>query len=372
MSARPDSPLVVDLDGTLTFADTLFESIVVLAKKMPVFLLFMPFLLLRGRAYLKEWIALRVDLPADSLPYRQDLLEYLRSEKERGRKIILATAAHQSIALNVSAHLGLFDQVLASSSALNLKGKAKLQAIQVNVGEDFVYAGDSKADLPIWASSGAAILVGLSASTARSARSLTKIECEFPKQTVTLRDWLRAIRMHQWMKNLLLFVPILTAFSFLEIEKVIAITVSFFAFSLAASATYIANDLWDLQSDRHHPRKRLRPFASAKISIPIGITVAALFLVVAFSLATFVSYGFVLMLLIYVFLTTFYSLVLKSYVLLDVIMLSVLYTFRILTGSIAIGVSTSSWLLVFSVFVFLSLEHNTWFSLSLNFSLKAN
>lgn len=170
-----------------------------------------------------------------------------------------------------------------------------------------------------------------------------------------LAVWLRALRVHQWMKNLLLFVPMLTAFSFLEIGKLATMMVAFLAFSFAASATYMVNDLWDLENDRAHPRKRLRPFASAKLPILHGLAVAGGALALAFVLAFAVSKGFFLMLLLYLVLTSAYSWALKEYVLIDVLMLSLLYTLRILAGSVAIGIATSSWLLAFSVFMFLSL-----------------
>lgn len=348
-------PLVVDLDGTLTPTDTLVESVVRLIRTSPLNLLRLPFWLLKGRAGFKEAVAMHVSIPPESLPYRGPLLDYLREEKEKGRPLVLATAAHQSIAEGVSRHLGLFDQVLASRSDHNLKGSAKLQAIRDKVGETFVYAGDSRADLPIWRSAEAAILVGVAPETAAEVRGDTPIEREFPAERVSLAVWLRALRVHQWTKNLLLLVPLLTAFSFLDVSKLLAIGLAFLSFSFAASATYMVNDLWDLDNDRAHPRKCKRPFASATLPILRGVTVAGLALGLACVMALAVSRGFFLMLLLYLVLTSAYSWVLKAYVLVDVLMLSILYTLRILAGSVAIGVVTSSWLLAFSAFMFLSL-----------------
>lgn len=245
--------------------------------------------------------------------------------------------------------------MLATDLGRNLKGKAKLESIQEKLGGEFVYAGDSRADIPIWKAAKAAILVGVATDIAVVIRRDVPIEQEFPNEGVGFAVWLRALRVHQWLKNLLLFVPLLTAFSFTEMEKLTTMAVAFLAFSFAASATYIINDLWDLESDRAHPRKRLRPFASAKIPILQGITVAATALVIAFMMAFSVSKEFFLMLLLYLILTSAYSWVLKKYVLIDVLMLSLLYTLRILAGSVAIGIATTSWLLMFSVFMFLSL-----------------
>lgn len=350
-----DIPLVVDLDGTLTPTDTLLESLVALGRHSPASLLLLPGWLLAGRAGFKEAIAKRVTLEADKLPYNQPLLDYLHEEKSRGRAIILATAAHHSIAEPVARHLNMFDQVLATRPENNLKGRAKLQAIQENVGDSFVYAGDCAADLPIWKQAKAAILVGVPERVATQVRQETPIEREFERPASGLATWLRALRVHQWVKNMLLFVPMLTAFEFTDFAKLVHMVLAFMAFSLAASATYVVNDLWDLTSDRVHPRKRLRPFASGALPIHHGLLVAGAALALALVLATSVSAGFLGMLLAYLALTSFYSWVVKEYVLMDVLMLSLLFTIRILAGAVAIGVATSSWLLAFSAFTFLSL-----------------
>lgn len=223
------------------------------------------------------------------------------------------------------------------------------------MGSSFIYAGDSRADIPVWKAADAAILVNVSPSTEKTVRQHTPVEYRLQENDASFALWLRALRVHQWLKNLLMFVPLLTAFSFLDISKLTSMMLAFLSFSLAASATYIGNDIWDLENDRAHPRKRHRPFASGRLSIPKGLAASTFLLLAAFTLALMVSSGFALMLLLYLALTSIYSLVLKEYMLIDVLMLSLLYTLRILAGSVAIDVSTSSWLLSFSVFIFLSL-----------------
>lgn len=349
-------PIAVDLDGTLIQGDTLVESIIQLIKKSPLNLirLFYWFLFL-DRAGFKEAVASRSIFSPKNLPYRELFLEYLRAQRADGRRIILATAAHHSIANEVARHLGIFDDVISTDKNNNLKGIAKLEAIQKKLGENFVYAGDSTADIPIWHAAQAAILVGVSSRLASSIRRKVRIEKEFFLEDRGFSIWLRAFRVHQWLKNLLLFVPMLTAFSFTRYENIVTMAIAFLSFSFAASATYIINDFWDLESDRKHPRKRHRPFASGKLPIVNGFVVSACILSVAFLLAYAVSLAFFLMVILYVVLTTAYSLALKEIVLIDVIMLSILYTLRILAGSVAINIATSSWLLAFSMFVFLSL-----------------
>ncbi|MGU7785229.1 UbiA family prenyltransferase [Burkholderia sp. PU8-34] len=348
-------PLVVDLDGTLTTSDTLMESVIRVVRRKPANLLRLPFWLACGRAAFKAKIAEHADFRAELLPYRDPLVDYLGDERKSGRKIVLATAAHRSIAERVDAYLGLFDLVIATSGGTNVKSDAKLAAIRQQVGDDFVYAGDSKADLPIWAGAKGAVLAGVTPAVAANVRSNTPVEREFPNARADLATWCKALRVHQWLKNLLLFVPLLTAFAFLDTDKVATLALAFLSLSLGASATYIGNDLWDLDNDRRHPRKRNRAFASGTLSIASGVGCAALLLALAFALAFAVSIEFAGMFLLYLLLTTAYSWRLKSIVLLDVVVLSLLYTYRIVAGAVAAEIAVSRWLLAFSVFAFLSL-----------------
>ena len=346
---------MVDLDGTLTTSDTLMESVIRVVKRKPANLLRLPFWLAGGRAAFKAEVAEHADFRAETIPYRKSLIDYLTRERESGRKIVLATAAHCSIAERVSTHLGLFDRVIATSGDTNLEGEAKLACIREQIGDDFVYAGDSKVDLPIWAGARGAILAGVSCDVAADVRSHVPIEHEFTNVRATFSTWCKALRVHQWLKNLLLFVPLLTAFAFLDVDKVGVLALAFLSMSLGASATYIGNDLWDLDSDRRHPRKRNRPFASGVLSIGQGIACAAVLLTLAFALASAVSAEFTGMFALYLLLTTAYSWRLKSVVLLDVVVLSLLYTYRIVAGAVAAEIMVSRWLLAFSVFAFLSL-----------------
>ena len=348
-------PLVVDLDGTLTPVDTLVESLIRAIRRAPLTLLLLPLWLLRGRAAFKRAIAQRARPDVARLPYRVSLLDWLREQKAAGRRLVLATAADRAIAIEVARHLDLFDDVLATDDGHNLKGEAKLDAIRATVGPAFAYAGDSRADLPVWLAAQAAVLVGVSASVAAAVRARVPIEREFAAEAVGLRGWLRALRLHQWLKNLLVFVPLLTAFAFADAGVLADALAAFLAFSLTASATYVVNDLWDLDSDRAHPRKRFRPLAAGQLPIVRALAVAGVALVAAFALAASVGPVFLLTLAAYLAMTSAYSWVLKQYVLIDVLTLALLYTLRIVAGAAATGIAVSSWLAAFSVFVFLSL-----------------
>jgi hypothetical protein len=323
---RSELPLVVDLDGTVTPTDTLLESIILLFRRSPLSIILTPFWLLRGRAFFKEVVASRVAISAAALPYQHELLEYLRNERQQGRRIVLATAAHRVIADRVASHLQVFDAIIATEGGVNRKGDEKLIAIRELVGVDFVYAGDSYADLPLWKSAKAAVLVNVSKRTAKVARNSVRIEREFSGSRNTWTEWLRALRVHQWLKNTLLFVPILTAFQYADLDKWLTLVQAFFGFSLAASATYLANDLLDLESDRTHPRKRHRPFASGTIDIKYGVLFIISGLVAALFLSLVISSKFAAILLIYLAITFLYSVKLKEHVIMDVIVLAVLYS----------------------------------------------
>ena len=354
LSRSCKSPLVVDLDGTLTPVDTLYESIIRAVRNKPLNLLRIPIWLMEGRASFKARIAGENTFSAENLPLREPLVAYLREQKSNGRRLVLATAAHRSIAESVARSVDLFDMVLASDETNNLKGATKLETIQDRVGPHFVYAGDSAADLKIWEHAEAAILIGRPPGT-RFLQHMAPIEREFPATRAGVAVWLKALRLHQWLKNLLIFVPLLTAFAFFDSRSILAAAVAFIAFSCAASATYLMNDLLDLDSDRQHPRKRNRPLASGHITIIQVLGMTGALLVCSLLLATVVSSTFLILLVAYITLTSAYSWLFKHYVLMDVLMLAALYTLRILAGSVAIGVVTSSWLLAFSIFMFFGL-----------------
>jgi 4-hydroxybenzoate polyprenyltransferase/phosphoserine phosphatase len=349
-------PIVVDLDGTLCRTDTLIESVVGLLKRRPWMMFAVLLWLMRGRAGFKSRVAAAYRLNVQALPWRAELIDWLRQARTRGHRIVLATAAHQQIADDVAAAVPVFDAVLASRAGHNLKGRQKLDAIVSELGQDFVYIGDSTADVPVWAAAREAIVVGHSRrAKARASAAGIAFAQELDSTGPTARTWLKAIRIHQWVKNVLVFVPLLTSFSFTDSARVVHALLAFLAFSLAASGTYLLNDLWDIESDRQHPNKRRRPMASGVLSLPSALLATVVLLAAGSVLGALVSPAFLLVLWGYIVITTFYSLVLKAYVLMDVLALAVLYTYRVVAGGLACGVLLSPWLLAFSVFVFLSL-----------------
>ncbi|MGB3398391.1 MAG: UbiA family prenyltransferase [Nitrospira sp.] len=351
------SPLCVDLDGTLIKTDLLWESLLALLKQSPFSIFQLPFWLLKGKAAFKHEIARRVTLDASTLPYDQALVEFLANERRSGRELVLATASHESFARAVAAHLELFgERVFGSGASTNLKGARKVALLVERYGvRRFAYAGNSTADLPVWAEADEAIVVNASAGLVRRAQALTPVSRVFSKSVNWPKQVAKALRVHQWAKNVLVFIPVVASHQITNRTLLLQATIAFLSFSLSASAVYIINDCLDLASDRRHPRKKDRPFASGNLSIPFGLLLAAGCLVGGIGLAFALPSSFLLVLAGYLVLTTGYSFYLKQFVLLDVIVLAQLYTVRVYGGGAATGVAPSHWLLTFSLFLFLSL-----------------
>lgn len=260
-------PLVADLDGTLIKTDLFAESFLALMRQNPFYLFLFPFWLLKGKAYLKQQISRRASLDVSLLPYHQELLDHLKLEHAHGRQLVLATGTDERIAKQVADYLQIFGRVFASDGAINLSGQNKQTCLVAEFGEKyFDYAGNSRRDLAVWSSARKAILVNPTRSLSRAAAGVTEIEQIFrsPKKRLTL--YLQAIRLHQWLKNLLVFVPLVMAHRFFELDLLGKTFLAFLAFGLCASSVYLVNDLLDLPSDRHHPQKRRRPFATGELS----------------------------------------------------------------------------------------------------------
>ena len=349
-------PLCVDMDGTLLKTDSLIESIIVLLKSNALYLVMIFFWMLRGKAYLKCELARRVVLDVARLPFRSELLNYLREQRGAGRRLLLVTGAHMEVARRVADHLGLFDDVLATEGETNLTGEAKLQALIKLFGErGYDYAGNERADLIIWEHARTAIVVGASNRLLKRVQQRAHVGKVVDLSANPLRYIVRAIRPHQWVKNILLFVPLITSHQIVEGPLSLMAIIGFVAFSLCASSAYVLNDLLDMESDRQHPLKRERPFASGNLSPWWGIAMCPLLLVGGFGVAAVLPGRFVLLLAFYLVVSTAYSVSLKKRAIVDVFVLAGLYTIRIYAGSEAIDVIISPWLLAFSGFVFLSL-----------------
>lgn len=349
-------PLCVDLDGTLVKSDTLVDSLLALFRADAAMVFKLPGRILRGKAAFKAWVTESVCLDAAHLPYNGKLLQYLREEVGRGRAIYLATGADVRLARRVADHLGIFTDVLGSDGATNLTGSNKLDILRTRLNSAaFDYIGNDTPDLPLLAQATEAMVANpsLRLRMRLRARGIRPADAFVESEPAFKSVW-RAVRPHQWAKNLLIFVPLLCSHA-LSAGKLLTALAAFCCLSLTASSAYIVNDLLDLEADRRHPRKRLRPFAAGDLSAFAGIVIAAMFLAVGLAGAYLLPGRFFAWLLIYLATTLAYSLYLKRIALVDVLALSGLYILRLLAGGAVTQTPISHWLAGFSMFMFLSL-----------------
>jgi 4-hydroxybenzoate polyprenyltransferase len=357
VTSLKDTVLCVDLDGTLIQTDILVESLIALIRKSPFYLTYCLFwLIVGGKAFLKQQVARRTELSVAYLPYNTAFLNFLQEEYNNGRKLILVTAADKTVATQIANHLDLFTQVLASDGKVNLKGKYKRELLNQTFGEKkYDYAGNDKSDLKVWSSSRASIIVNANKRTLEAAKKISTIERVFVREKAKFTDYLKLLRVHQYIKNALVFLPLVVGHFFLDSHSIYNSLIAFISFCLISSSVYLLNDMLDLTSDRKHPSKCHRAFAGGKIPLSFGLISAPLLLLSALALSKSLPNTFTIAIISYYLATLAYSFLLKRKMLIDVIVLACLYTIRIIAGIAAINSIYSPWLLTFSIFFFLSL-----------------
>ena len=349
-------PLLVDLDGSVLKTDTTFESLLLFFRNHPL-LFFLPFIwILRGRNVMKRELTKRTNLNIDSLPLRAEVVQYLNLQHKLNRKIILCTGSWVSTAQEISTKLGIFDHVIASDDQKNNIGKVKAQTVLSTWGAgSYDYLGNEKKDIEVWRNARNALVVG-DQNLVKAAEGVAEVEKHFMVGAPRLKTWLKAIRLHQWSKNFLLFVPLVTAHKVTQVDEILTVVAGFLCFGLISSATYLVNDLLDLQSDREHAIKKSRPLAAGDIDIKSACIASFCLLLLGFTFSfLFLNKYFVTTISIYVLLTLLYSFKFKQLQTIDVIALASLFTIRVVAGGAAIYVMLSFWLLCFSMFLFLSL-----------------
>lgn len=347
-------PLCVDLDGTLIKSDSLFDAACLFLRRNPFRIWQLGLWLAAGRARLKAEVARRAPLDPARLPYNSELLLYLQSEQRQGRQLYLASGADAPLAERVAAHLGIFSGVLASDGVTNLTSTKKLALLKARLGK-FDYIGNSRADLPLLAGARRAMVANPTLGLRWPLRlRRIPIAREFHDKRPLPRTLLKAIRIHQWAKNILLLAPLLLSHK-LYPAAIAAAIAAFFCFSFMASANYLFNDMLDIENDRRHPAKRFRPFAAGDLPVTGGVALALALIAAALAILPCLPHEFALWLAAYIVCSLAYSFYLKRVALVDVLMLSGLYTMRLLAGGAATGTEISHWLAGFSIFLFLSL-----------------
>jgi 4-hydroxybenzoate polyprenyltransferase/phosphoserine phosphatase len=355
INAGAPTALVVDLDGTLIRTDLLVETAFALLGRDPLYLFRMIGWLMRGKAFLKQRLAGATDLDVATLPYEPAVLARMEGARQGGGKVFIASASDEGLVRRVAEHVGA-DGWFASDGRTNLSGEAKAGRLMAEFGAGgFDYIGDAPADLPVWRAAQTAMIIdGHDGLRRRLAAGHDRTEVLRTGRRAPFKAWLTLLRPHQWAKNALVAVPLLTAHAF-SLSALAMTALAIAAFCLCASSVYIINDLVDIQADRGHPSKHNRPFAAGDLSIIAGASLAPLLLVLAAGLGALISWRFLAVLGVYYLLTSAYTFVLKRKMMIDVVTLASLYTLRVVAGAAAIAVPVSEWLLGFSMFLFLSL-----------------
>jgi 4-hydroxybenzoate polyprenyltransferase len=354
--SAPDKVIVVDLDGTLVHSDMLVECLFIFIRLHPTRFLEMLSWGLGGKAYFKSHLADVVIPNVIDLPYNVKLINWLKMQKTPRVKLVLATASDHRIANAVGSHLGIFDEVIGTVD-VNLSSDQKKTLLVKRFGENnFEYVGNSKADLSVWQSASQIHIVNPEFGVLTAAKKIGPVKTIFENRPPYLKSLIKTLRIHQWAKNLLIFVPMLASHRIFETQLLFNGMLAFIAFGLCASSVYLLNDLFDLPDDRQHFSKSNRPLAAGTFSIVHAVFLIPALLLAAFSLAIFfLPISFVAVLFAYYVLTLIYSLWLKRIVMIDVIVLAILYTIRVVAGATAMSLVATFWILAFCMFIFLSL-----------------
>jgi len=347
--------LIVDLDGTLIKTDMLHESFWSSVKRNPYTAFLALISLVYGKAALKDRLSATSDVDVTTLPYNQSVIKYIEEHRLEGGKSVLITGSSQAYADKVSGYLKLFDEAYGTRDGNNLTGKAKRDFIHDFLGfKSFSYIGNSKDDLHVWQHANKIITVNTSKRIRKKAEGIGKPSEHLLTDDVSAISYLKLMRTYQWLKNMLIFLPILAAHQ-LDRDSIIAGLLGFFSFSLVASSVYVFNDLVDLGHDRSHPRKRFRPLAAGDLSIANALLLMPVLLLFGFGIGAVLGFSFVLVLALYLILTTLYSFTFKTIAVLDIVLLGALYSLRVFAGGVGSDIKLSFWLIAFSTLFFLAL-----------------
>jgi len=348
---------VWDLDGTLLLTDTLFEALAEHLLQRPFWAILQLIQLPFGIAKVKDRMTADVGLDVDMLPVNEQVLAYCHEAKAAGREVWLVSAADQKIVDRIAERVGIFDRAIGSDGKTNNKGSAKARLLEETAPEGFEYIGDSPADLKVWKRAARASYVGKGEPRRQAIEKMgVAVAHAFDRPEAGIKAWLKALRLHQWAKNALIFVPAILSMTIVNPAIFIKLLIALPLLGVMASGAYILNDLLDLQADRGHRSKHKRPFASGRIKLWQGFVAAPCLIIGGLVGGLLLSPAFATTMLCYLVITLLYSMRLKRVALGDAVALSFLYTLRLLMGAVLATVALSSWLLVFSMFLFVSLS----------------
>jgi 4-hydroxybenzoate polyprenyltransferase len=356
---RPEGslPLVVDLDHALLKVDTLHEGLLALLLRRPwQAICALVVLITRGRAAMTAVVAACDVLDVEALPVREELLAWLQKQAAAGRELHLVSAADQATIARLAERFQLFESCIGSDGRHELQGAEKAAWLRRRFPRGFTYVGGSPSELAVWQSASTVVMAGARSATARGIERLNKpVEAAFPAASAGTAILLEQLRLHQWSKNILVFLPLLLAHRFADLRGWLHVLLAFVGMGLTASATYVVNDLSDLSDDRRHVTKRNRPLAAGTFPSLGAFAIVPPMLVAGFALTFAASPEAAIVLAAYLALTLAYSFRLKRVPLLDTAVIGLLFTLRIVLGAAAVRTPPSPWLLAFSVMLFFSL-----------------
>lgn len=352
-------PLIVDLDGTITKSDLFFETLVIFIKKNPLNIFFIFFWLFFGKSFLKLKLSEKITISPSDIKYRKEVINYLNHQKQNKRKIYLFSGSSINQVKEVHDYLNIFDGYYGTTINLNLISYNKLNYIKKFFGSvEFDYIGDSSKDIVLWNASRKAIIVdpkfNINKKIKISSKNIIYLT-DFISKKDKAKIFFKSIRIYQWVKNFLVFLPIILSQNFIGINFINA-SLAFISFSFISSATYLLNDIFDINEDREHIRKKHRPIASGEMSINSAIKIAfLLFFLSGLISIVLLPLAYFKIVFLYVFITILYTTLLKKIIYLDILILSIFYILRIIAGGLATSIDVSNWLILFSFVFFIFL-----------------
>ncbi len=352
-----EKKLIVDLDKSLIKIDLFSELLCIAIINNPIIFLKTLFFLCKSKAYAKKFLSENIIIDLKNIPYNQSVVELINEYKENDYKIILTTGASKIHAEKIVQYLKIFDDFISSDEKINNVRNTKLKLIKNRYDTKFTYIGSSLKDISIWKECGKAIIVGKKKTVEKKLRAINvNIIQVLDDKNKLGHNVLNQLRVYQWSKNFLLFIPSISSHKIFEPNyDYINSLYGFFSFSLAASSIYILNDIIDLQNDREHPQKAIRPLASGQISTFFGLILFLICFSSSLMTSLLIGIDFFTIIIVYFFLNLIYSKYIKKLIVIDVILLTLFYVIRIIAGHFMDNIIFSSWLFSFSTCLFLSL-----------------
>ncbi|MFA0406458.1 UbiA family prenyltransferase, partial [Vibrio sp. 10N.222.52.C12] len=303
-----DKVFVVDLDGCLSKSDILEESLIVNLIKNPFKIFPLLSALLNGKVAFKRAVYRIFGFDPSSLSYDQRVIELCNKKKKQGYRVVLCTGSLHEIAIKVQGFLGVFDDVIGTDQ-VNNTGAEKVKTINNEYpGSHIEYIGNSQDDIPLFEAFSSSFLINYKFKTLRRLKA-NPVEV-IGEPVCTLKNYFRMLRPHQWSKNILAFVALVSSHSYFSLDNILLSLSAFFCLSLCASSHYIVNDILDIASDRKHETKRAREIPAGNVSLLVATVISLLLFIISLAMSYFINNSLFISILAYFIITNVYSFIL--------------------------------------------------------------